>query len=324
MAEVKNCKYFDPIYGTFELSPISFQVMKHKYFRRLNLIKQLGALAFVKKTATHSRFDHSVGVAHLARLTAQILQLSNDEALAVELAGLLHDIGHGPFSHTFDKITNSKHEERSVKLAGEILKELKVKFEVIEMVKHFIHPKERKMPGIEDIISNKSCELDVDKFDYLLRDGLYLGIKSELITKESIERLIKHSKIKEGTWMFHASTEDIAVAVITTRYNNFGSFYRSRDSDMASITLSDIIKRLQEHEKDMFSCADCKNLNDIKKFVKLTDKTIIDLILTKPSLESDLNNLNENVWAMKPNLPPNLAGDKASPSIALPKVVYYT
>ncbi|XP_060576976.1 deoxynucleoside triphosphate triphosphohydrolase SAMHD1-like [Ruditapes philippinarum] len=100
----------DPIHGNIELHPLLVKIVDTPQFQRLRFIKQLGGVYFVYPGASHNRFEHSIGVCHLAGRFLRALkdrqpnlEISSEDILCVEIAALCHDIGHGPFSHLFDK-----------------------------------------------------------------------------------------------------------------------------------------------------------------------------------------------------------------------------
>ena len=195
------------IHGTIDLEPLLVAVMDTHIFQRLKRLRQLGCADHVYPTATHSRFEHSIGVAHLAGRLCRKLQTqqmptaveppSERDILCVKLAGLCHDLGHGPFSHTFENVVPGfKHEEMSVKLldllfrgphaclrlsdfsaGGEFLKD----HEDLTFVKELIDgvgPAERrgrKLPKwyLYNIVSSRA--IDVDRLDYLSRDPVSAG-----------------------------------------------------------------------------------------------------------------------------------------------------
>uniref|UniRef100_A0A3Q2CP31 HD domain-containing protein n=1 Tax=Cyprinodon variegatus TaxID=28743 RepID=A0A3Q2CP31_CYPVA len=105
-----SCQIFkDPIHGTIELHPLLVKIIDTPQFQRLRNIKQLGAVSYVYPGATHSRFEHSIGVAYLAgeilksiKEKQQDLGITDWDVLCVQFAALCHDLGHGPFSHMFD------------------------------------------------------------------------------------------------------------------------------------------------------------------------------------------------------------------------------
>ena len=106
--------YDDPIYVNIFLDKYSDIVIKHEFFQRLKDIKQLGLVYKVFPSVTHSRFEHSIGVAYLCKLAITKLKeeyefITNKLVILVTLAGLLHDVGHGPQSHLFDQILEKKN-----------------------------------------------------------------------------------------------------------------------------------------------------------------------------------------------------------------------
>jgi HD superfamily phosphohydrolase len=207
----------DSIYGFVNLSYFAVKIIDTPEFQRLRFIKQLGTCSYVFPNAVHTRFEHSIGTYNVASelLNSLVLHVdpeSIDEYLSnipelkkyytkrydnklhlldeyvcelVKIAGLCHDIGHGPFSHVFDDYfiqeTNKKnifgasHEERSELLIEQIINndlELKniIESDEIQFIKNLINPKECHTGFIYQIISNSLTGLDVDKFDYFPLD----------------------------------------------------------------------------------------------------------------------------------------------------------
>ncbi|PRW20466.1 lysine--tRNA ligase isoform X2 isoform A [Chlorella sorokiniana] len=200
----KSGKLFnDPIHGAFRLDPASTLIFDTRQFQRLRRLKQLGLAYMVFPGASHNRFEHSLGVAHLGYKFASHLwqtqrgelEIERRDLRLVELAGLCHDLGHGPFSHVFDReflrrlgITDWEHEEMSVQMLEHIidsnhidaLSELDVKRVKGMILSGHSAAGYRPPPGQQwmfDIVANGRSGIDVDKFDYLARDSLYCGIK---------------------------------------------------------------------------------------------------------------------------------------------------
>jgi len=216
-----NEKVFsDPIYGQFGIDATCCLFVDTPEFQRLRDIKQLGGTAFVYQSANHTRFEHSLGVCHLASRWLDILQaaqpdlnITDQERLCVQLAGLCHDLGHGPFSHMFDAhfIKDSlplgekwNHENASNDMIDHIVKThnlapalqergLSVP-EDIDFIKTLIAGQPR-IPGrkefLYDIVANKRNNIDCDKFDYFQRDTLHLGLKMPF----SADRLMHCSRV---------------------------------------------------------------------------------------------------------------------------------
>ncbi|XP_067652470.1 deoxynucleoside triphosphate triphosphohydrolase SAMHD1-like [Haliotis asinina] len=206
----------DPIHGTIRVTGVSLKIIDTPQFQRLRYLKQLGGGYFVYPGATHTRFEHSIGTYHLAGKFARILKLKHptqfleDEITCIEIAGLCHDLGHGPFSHVFDNMfipwvkpdCKWKHEDASVAMLEHLLEEndhVKKAFDVfdtdwsrLELVKDLIlggketehvqdprvHGIRRTKPHLYEIVANSRTGIDVDKWDYFARDCHMVGIKN--------------------------------------------------------------------------------------------------------------------------------------------------
>ena len=130
----------DPLYGFIDLSKIETQIIDTPAFRRLHGIKQLSHAYLVYPTAIHTRFEHSLGVAHLADLVSKQLSLDDEVREIVRLAALLHDVGHGPFSHLFEKVMES--------INGEVIDHDKISMMLI-----------KEDPRISSILGDKGEEI---------------------------------------------------------------------------------------------------------------------------------------------------------------------
>ena len=205
----KQTRIYDPIHGFIEITPLMKQIIDTKEFQRLRDLKQLGATTFVFPSANHTRFEHSIGVSHLAekmiesiRKNNPELKITNRQIELTRIAGLLHDIGHGPYSHLYDDYIKGPkekdHEERGCKLIRNMVKTYKLpikKTEVTEILS-MINPKDTKKKKKTkiwkyQIIANKVNQLDVDKMDYIQRDCFYLGMKCS----GEYSRLMKDVKV---------------------------------------------------------------------------------------------------------------------------------
>jgi HD superfamily phosphohydrolase len=171
----------DPIYGEFTLPPNLQRAMKHPAFQRLDRIAQLGFSMFCPgmEHLRHTRAEHSKGVAYLAGVLGEILNLEPPDTELLQMTALLHDSGHGPFSHSFELVTPLRHEIRSQQVAALILEDI-YSPEQISSVCYLIDPHgEAPTPNAAmlcDIVANKRCDVDIDKLDYLMRDSYYAGI----------------------------------------------------------------------------------------------------------------------------------------------------
>lgn len=184
---VKDC-----IYRFIEIPELCVQFADHPLFQRLRRIRQLGLAHYVFPSAVHTRFEHSLGVMHLAGVVVEQLKkfvkISERHKHLVQLAGMLHDIGHFAFSHLFDlvlenstdlNIDQKEHEDRSVTYLNSINEELKLlEKEEVKMVAAMIHGHQlEEYPNyLFQIVCNARNGLDVDKMDYLQRDAYHTGL----------------------------------------------------------------------------------------------------------------------------------------------------
>eukprot|EP01064_Diplonema_japonicum_P011635 TRINITY_DN1904_c2_g1_i1.p1 TRINITY_DN1904_c2_g1~~TRINITY_DN1904_c2_g1_i1.p1 ORF type:complete len:544 (+),score=93.50 TRINITY_DN1904_c2_g1_i1:40-1671(+) len=240
----KKCKIInDPVHGHMEFEPDIVKIIDTLYFQRLRELRQLGSADWVFPGAVHSRFMHSLGVCYLANKVIQRLQfkqpelnISDRDILLVSIAGLCHDLGHGPFSHGFERVVQIVLEEERTKgkdvpktwhheNASEMLFEkaveegkLDIREEEIKLVKAMIRGvnKDEKRPMnkplfLFQIVANKQTGMDVDKYDYLLRDAMFCGAKIAFditrllrpqVRKSEKGELILAYYIKEE-WMIH-------------------------------------------------------------------------------------------------------------------------
>ncbi|KAK7407259.1 hypothetical protein VNO78_09012 [Psophocarpus tetragonolobus] len=189
----------DNVHGNILLEPIFLKFMDSEQFQRLRDLKQLGLSYMVYPGAVHSRFEHSLGVYWLAgkaidvikKYQGQELGIEDFDVLTVKLAGLLHDVGHGPFSHTFErgflplvlKGSTWSHEEMSVKMIDHIVDQHNIDLdsELLKKVKEMItsssdYPSQREKKFLYDIVANGRNGIDVDKFDYIVRDSRACGL----------------------------------------------------------------------------------------------------------------------------------------------------
>ncbi len=180
----------DPVYGFISLPhKILLDIIDHPYFQRLRRIKQLGLSHLVYPGALHTRFNHAIGCSHLmtqAINTLQFLghQITTEEAKGVMLAILLHDIGHGPFSHTLEHsiVSGIKHEEVSLLFMKELNKEFNGELDLaIEIFSDKYHKK-----FLHQLVSS---QLDMDRLDYLKRDSFYSGVSEGVVSNQRIIKM---------------------------------------------------------------------------------------------------------------------------------------
>ena len=185
----------DPVYGFVNIPyNIIFDLIEHPYFQRLRRIKQLGLTDYVYPGALHTRFHHALGAMHLMTQAIDVLrskgtEITTKEAKAACIAILLHDIGHGPFSHVLEHtLANIHHEEISLLFMEELDRQFKGKLSLaIKIFKD-----EYDKPFLHQLISG---QLDMDRMDYLTRDSFFTGVYEGVI---GYDRIIKMLAVNDG------------------------------------------------------------------------------------------------------------------------------
>ena len=191
VSKTNKLKIFnDPIYGFISIpSELIYDLVQHRYFQRLRRISQMGLSYLVYPGAHHTRFHHALGCMHLMQKAVETLRqkgikISSDEEQALYVAILLHDIGHGPFSHAMEhSIVNIHHEDISIlfmnKLNQEFNGQLSLAIEIFKGNYHrnFLH----------QLISG---QLDMDRMDYLKRDSFYSGVAEGNINSERLIQML--------------------------------------------------------------------------------------------------------------------------------------
>ena len=181
----------DPIYGFITIRyPIILNLIDHPYFQRLNRIKQLGLSYLVYPGAHHTRFHHAIGCMHLMQNALEVLkvkdiEITEDEELGVLIAILLHDIGHGPFSHALEHtlVHGVTHEDISLLLMDKLNKEFDGKLSLA--IKIFTNKYKKKF--LHQLVSS---QLDMDRLDYLKRDSFYSGVSEGVVSSDRIINML--------------------------------------------------------------------------------------------------------------------------------------
>jgi len=184
----------DPVFGFINIrSELVFDLIEHPYFQRLRRIKQLGLSCMVYPGANHTRFEHALGAVHLMRSAISILRMkgqdiTDDEADSVTIAILLHDIGHGPFSHALENtlVQSVSHEQISLLLMQELNNQFDGRLDLAIRIFTDNYPKR----FLHQLVSS---QLDMDRLDYLSRDSFFSGVSEGVI---SAERIIKMLNVK--------------------------------------------------------------------------------------------------------------------------------
>lgn len=180
----------DPVYGFIKIpSDLLYDLIEHEYFQRLRRIKQLGLTHFVYPGAMHTRFQHALGAMHLMSSAVETLRskghsISDEESEAVHAAILLHDIGHGPFSHVLENtLLEVSHEAISLIMMQDLNHLFKGKLDMALSI--FNNTYQKKF--LHQLVSS---QLDMDRLDYLKRDSFFTGVSEGVIGSDRIIKML--------------------------------------------------------------------------------------------------------------------------------------
>ena len=240
----------DSIHGNLPLDPFEIEVLDYPQLQRLRRVKQLGFISLIYPGANHSRFEHSIGTMHLASKLADQLELSKDDKDLVRIAGLLHDAGHGPFSHVSEAVLGVNHEEITAFVIEKtsIHDKLSEKFDTKEII-DIINGEGKLGPII-------SGDLDMDRMDYLIRDSHYTGVAYGVI---DTERIISNLKL-ERELILDIKGVQAAESALTARYLMYPSVYQHHTTRIINAMfrrcLRDLINQDSLDPKDMYKYDD--------------------------------------------------------------------
>ncbi len=279
----------DPIHGYIYIEDDEKDIIDNPIFQRLRRIRQLSGAHITYPGAQHTRFDHSIGAMHLAKLTAtrlaQIIDLKSEQIGEIKMAALLHDSGHGPFSHLFEEVlaerSNINHED----ITKRVIQETEIK-EILLMHNYKI-----------DIISDLSIGLSqkrplfmneliggglsVDTMDYLPRDSYFTGVEYGQV---DIHRIINSFNIVQD----HLALDQAALyafeALMISRYEMFRAVYFHRTVRAAEIMLIRAISLADEE-------LNFTDVREISRYLSFTDETTLDILINLNT--KGLRNLKE-------------------------------
>jgi uncharacterized protein len=234
----------DPVYGFITIDhPLILQIISHPYYQRLRNIHQMAFAHLVYPGAVHSRLHHSLGAYHLMstalnELKNKGIEITPDEELGAKLAILLHDVGHGPFSHALENelIKDVQHEAISIllmqKLNAEFGGQLQTALDIFtdKHSKKFLH----------QLVSG---QLDVDRMDYLNRDSFFTGVAEGVI---GYDRIIKMLTVKDGDLMVEEKAIYSIEKFLVSRRLMYWQVYLHKTVLSAEMMLVKIIRRAKE------------------------------------------------------------------------------
>lgn len=238
----------DPIYG-FVMIPrgLILNLMDHAWFQRLRRIKQLGLSYYVYPGAVHSRFHHAIGVFHLMSQAMDILRqkgvvIQKEEAEAAQIAALLHDVGHGPFSHVLENsLVPLEHEQLTLMIMESLNWELNGSLELVIEIFKGNYPKK----FLCELVAG---QLDVDRMDYLNRDSFYSGVVEGTI---GYHRLLTMMDVENNRLVFEEKAGLSIENYLAARRLMYWQVYMHKTSLVAEQMLELLLarcKKLGRHE----------------------------------------------------------------------------
>ncbi|TKS77698.1 Deoxynucleoside triphosphate triphosphohydrolase SAMHD1 [Collichthys lucidus] len=324
-----NKVFNDPIHGHVELHPLLIKIIDTPQFQRLRYLKQLGGTYFVFPGASHNRFEHSIGVGHLAGRLVQALHykqpellISRRDILCVQIAGLCHDLGHGPFSHMFDGMfipkarpgTTWKHEKASLAMFDYLVNDNGLKPvmeqhglvlpEDLDFIKEQIagpldanaaqdqtwpykgRPEDKSF--LYEIVANKRNGIDVDKWDYFARDCYHLGIQNNF----DYRRFLKFARVCKVDGQKHICTRDKEVGNLYDMFHTRNCLhrraYQHKVGNIIETMITEAFLKADGHIKiegsggKLFTLSTA--IDDMEAYTKLTDH-VFEQILNSSSPE---------------------------------------
>lgn len=287
----------DPVYGFVSIPyEIIYDLIEHPYFQRLRRIKQLGLTNLVYPGALHTRFHHAMGAMHLMGQAIDVIrskghEITEEEAKGVTIAILLHDIGHGPFSHALEHsiVNNINHEDISELLMDRL--NIEFKGELTLAIKIFQNKYKKKF--LHQLVSS---QLDMDRLDYLKRDSFFTGVAEGVI---SSDRIIKMLNVVNDQLAMEAKGIYSVEKFIIARRLMYWQVYLHKTVLSAENSLVNILKRakdLAEKKVELFCTPALKTF--------LYNKYSKNDFIKKPDLLNIFAQLDDNdimtsvkVWA---------------------------
>ena len=272
----------DPVHGYIKITEAERDVIDTPFVQRLRRIHQLAGAYMVYPGAVHTRFDHVTGAMHVAGQIADALSLwidlSSDAIQEIRLAALLHDVGHGPFSHTFEEVladrSTTTHEDISQRIiAGTTIRDVLSShgFSPRKMSAFAVGRQSTKPPFMNEIIAGG---LSADIMDYHLRDSYFTGVE---YGKVDVQRVIDSLRVAERHLALDSAGLYAFEALLLARYEMFKAVYFHRTVRAAELMLVNSMKLAEE----ALHLTDLSELND---YLEMTDEKVLhDLVSLDPA-----------------------------------------
>jgi len=279
-------RFRDPIHGLFEVSNCALDIIDTTYFQRLRRVRQLAFSNLVYHGAEHSRYGHCIGVYYLAERFAKHLLPEGKPLIKEEfcLAGLLHDIGHHPYSHAFESVLRATYEDdedtyHHESITTKILESTEIADIIeahgfsVENVSNLIKGQYTEEPDFQFLNALISSELDIDRLDYLVRDSYYCGVPYGHI---DIDRLIFAIESIDNRIIISSKGLQSAEMYVLARFYMYTSVYfhkttRAFDIMLGSVFNKDIldekISQIDVTDPDQFKHYDDQWLFDLLRYI---------------------------------------------------------
>jgi hypothetical protein len=234
----------DPVYGFITIDdPLIFEIIAHPYYQRLRRIHQMAFASLVYPGAVHTRLHHSLGAYHLMynalnELRNKGVEISKEEETGAKIAILLHDIGHGPYSHALERklLKGVHHEQISVMMMELLNKQFDGKLQMAIDILSGKHPK----PFLHQLVSG---QLDVDRMDYLSRDSFFTGVAEGVI---GYDRILKMLAVHNGELVIEEKAIYSVEKFLVARRLMYWQVYLHKTVVAAEKMLVKVIERAQE------------------------------------------------------------------------------
>ncbi|XP_066526366.1 deoxynucleoside triphosphate triphosphohydrolase SAMHD1 [Hoplias malabaricus] len=329
----------DPIHGHIDLHPLMVRIIDTPQFQRLRHIKQLGGTYLVFPGASHNRFEHSIGVGYLAgRLVRALnerqpgLLIESRDVLCVQIAGLCHDLGHGPFSHMFDGMfipkvrpgLKWKHEQASVQMFDHLVKEndlepvmqryglvlpddlIFIKEQIAGPLDDIASDREWPYKGrseeksfLYEIVANKRNGIDVDKWDYFARDCYHLGIQNNF----DYRRFLQFARVCEVKGKKHICTRDKEVGNLYDMFHTRNCLhrraYQHRVGSIIEVMITEALVKADPYIQIQGSLGKIykisEAIDDMEAYTKLTDHIFEQVLYSSDSRLSEAQSILHNI-----------------------------
>jgi len=328
---------YDPIHKFITLTPLMTQIIDTYEFQRLRDLKQLGATYLVFPSASHNRFEHSIGVSHLAGIMMDELYLKQSELKItyrlielVRIGALIHDIGHGPFSHLYDHYVKDEceyeHEYRGLDIFKNMVKKynLELSKEEIEIICNIIDPPAHLQDNwLYQIVNNKINHIDVDKIDYILRDSYHIGLfHNDFSRILTMVKVLYYNNSLVLAW--HEKIQHDIYLLFSCRYRLHKQIYNHHTVKAFEYLLIPIMKKIKNTGIDFIHFTDSTIMNQHKELKTIYERKLPIMIKEDIKINSVRPTINyekiNNEKFILDYITISLAGNCSDP---LSKVYYF-